>query len=176
MRWISRSPEATRDAAEALARALRGNGLAIALSGPLGAGKTAFAQGLARGLGVGPAPVASPTFVLASEYSGAGGVRLAHVDLYRVESEEELEVSGLRDLLASDAVVAVEWAERFPGALPADRLEIRLARISSGPGTRREILAVALGPASAEALARWSAALRRGRLRGPRRARGASVR
>src|SRR5262245_19190084 len=68
LRWTSRSPEETRAAARSLARALRGRGLAIALVGPLGAGKTAFVQGLAEGLGLDGAPVVSPTFVLASEY------------------------------------------------------------------------------------------------------------
>ena len=176
MRWISRSPEATREAALALARALRGRGLAIALSGPLGAGKTAFVQGLAAGLGLARAPVASPTFVLASEYGAPGGPRLAHVDLYRVESEAELDAAGFRDLLAPDRVVAIEWADRFPEALPADRLEVRIRRASGRPGTHREILAVALGPAAERVRARWSAGRARGASRGRRRARGAAGR
>ena len=169
LRWTSRSPEETRAAAAALGRLLRGRGLAIALVGPLGAGKTAFVQGLAEGLGVTEAPVLSPTFVLASEYAGSGGARLAHVDLYRIGSAAELEAAGFRDLLAPDAVVAVEWADRFPEALPEDRLEVRIARPRRGTGTHRESLAVGLGPAAERVRARWSA----GRARGARRRRSA---
>jgi tRNA threonylcarbamoyladenosine biosynthesis protein TsaE len=176
LRWTSRSPEETRAAAALLGRLLRGRGLAIALVGPLGAGKTAFVQGLAEGLGVAEAPVLSPTFVLASEYAGAGGARLAHVDLYRIASAGELEAAGFRDLLAPDAVVAVEWADRFPEALPEDRLEVRIARPGRGaPGTHREILAVGLGPAAERVRARWSARRARGARR-RRSAQGASGR
>jgi tRNA threonylcarbamoyladenosine biosynthesis protein TsaE len=175
-RWISRSPEDTREAARGLARALRGRGLVIALVGPLGAGKTAFVQGLAEGLGIGPAPVASPTFVLASEYVAPGGLRLAHVDLYRIESAAELDAAGFRDLLAPEVVLAVEWADRFPEALPADRLELRIARAPGDPGTQREILAVGLGSAADRVLARWSAGRGPSGSRGRHRARGASER
>jgi tRNA threonylcarbamoyladenosine biosynthesis protein TsaE len=161
--WTSRSPEATRAAARELARSLGGRGLVVALVGPVGAGKSEFVRGLAEGLGVDPREVASPTFAIASEYPAAGGLRLAHVDLYRIEREAELEAAGLRDLLAPGVVLAVEWADRFPAALPADRLEVRLARPRrGGAATHREIFALALGPAAAEVLARWSAALGRG--------------
>jgi tRNA threonylcarbamoyladenosine biosynthesis protein TsaE len=162
LRWTSRSPEATRAAARDLARSLGGRGLVVALVGPLGAGKTAFVQGLAEGLGVDPGEVASPTFVIASEYPPAGGLRLVHADLYRLASEAELETAGFRDLLAPDVVLAVEWADRFPDELPRDRLELRIARSAGAPATHRELFAVALGPAAAEALARWTAARDRG--------------
>ena len=134
----------------------------VALVGPLGAGKTAFVQGLAQGLGVDPDEVSSPTFVIASEYPAAGGLRLVHADLYRVESEAELETAGFRDLLAPDVVLAIEWADRFPDALPPDRLEVRIGRPPGAEATHREIFAVALGPAAAEVLARWSAGRGRG--------------
>jgi len=130
----------------------------VALVGPLGAGKTAFVQGLAEGLGVDPAEVSSPTFAIASEYPEVGGLRLVHVDLFRLESEAELEATGFRDLLAPDVVLAVEWADRLPQALPRDRLEVRIERGAGAEATHREIFAVALGPAAAELLARWSAA------------------
>lgn len=173
MRWTSRSPLATRAAARDLARSLGGRGLVVALVGPLGAGKTAFVQGLAAGLGVDPGLVASPTFVIASEYPLAGGRRLVHADLYRVESEAELEAAGFRDLLAPEVVLAVEWADRFPDALPADRLELRLARAQGAPATHRELFAVALGPAAAEVLARFGAARgQRGAAAAPRGGRG----
>jgi NAD(P)H-hydrate epimerase len=145
-------------AVEELRRCAGRAGLVVALAGPLGAGKTVFVKGLAEGLGIDPDLVASPTFTIASEYEGRRG-RLAHVDLYRVESPAELEATGFRDLLAPGLVLAVEWADRFPEALPADRLEIALAPPRGGPATHREVLAIALGPAAAEALARWGAAL-----------------
>jgi tRNA threonylcarbamoyladenosine biosynthesis protein TsaE len=161
--WTSPSPEATRAAARALARGLCGRGLLVALVGPLGAGKTVFVKGLAEGLGLDPDRVASPTFVIASEYATPAGLRLAHVDLYRVESAAELDAAGFRDLLAGDALVAVEWADRLPEALPRDRLEVRIARRScAGEATHRELSAVALGPAAEAALARWRAAPARG--------------
>jgi tRNA threonylcarbamoyladenosine biosynthesis protein TsaE len=134
----------------------------VALVGPLGAGKTAFVQGLAEGLGVDPGEVASPTFVIASEYPETRGLRLVHADLYRLESEAELEAAGFRDLLAPDVVLAVEWADRFPDALPRDRLEVRIGRQPGAEATHREIFAVALGPAAAQVLARWRAAHGRG--------------
>jgi tRNA threonylcarbamoyladenosine biosynthesis protein TsaE len=186
LRWTSRSPEATRAAAAELARSAGARGLAVALVGPLGAGKTAFAKGLGAGLGLDPEQVASPTFVIASEYPEARGLRFAHVDLYRVGSEAELEAAGFRDLLAPGVLLAVEWAERFPAALPPDRLEVRIgpprgkaakrprsepkaSGVPAGPpATHREIFAVALGPVAAQALARWRAALGRKRSGGGR--------
>ena len=119
MQRIFPSPEATRAAAGALARAVGPEGLLIALIGPLGAGKTVFAKGLAEGLGIDPAVVASPTFVIASEYPVPDGRRLAHIDLYRVESAAELEAAGFLDWLEPGVLVAVEWADRLPEALPA---------------------------------------------------------
>jgi tRNA threonylcarbamoyladenosine biosynthesis protein TsaE len=182
LRWTSRNPEATRTAGAELARSAGRRGLAVALVGSLGAGKTAFAKGLGAGLGLDPEQIASPTFVIASEYpparglrfARARGLRFAHVDLYRVASEAELEAAGFRDLLVPGVLLAVEWAERFPAALPPDRLEVRIEPRGGGPSTHREISAVALGPVAARALARWGAALARPRARrggrGPGRA------
>jgi tRNA threonylcarbamoyladenosine biosynthesis protein TsaE len=145
----------------------------VALVGPLGAGKTAFVQGLAEGLGVDPALVASPTFAIASEYPERDGLRLVHADLYRLESEAELEATGFRDLLVPEVVLAVEWADRFPAALPRDRLEVRIDRGAAAEATHRVIFAVALGPAAAGVLARWEAARDEDRAaRGPRERRG----
>jgi tRNA threonylcarbamoyladenosine biosynthesis protein TsaE len=159
LHWRSPGPEATTRAARTLAGCIDAAGLVVSLVGPLGAGKTAFVKGLAEGLGVDPAHVASPTFVIASEYD-APRCRLAHVDLYRVESEAELEAVGFLDLLAPGAVVAVEWADRFPAALPADRLELRIERPADAPDpTLRVLHATSSGPASAAVLERWRAAL-----------------
>ncbi len=160
MQWRSRSPAETRAAAAALARAVGAEGLVVVLSGPLGAGKTVFAKGLAEGLGVDPARVASPTFVIASEYRGSGGRRFVHVDAYRVESEAELEAAGLRDWLAPGALVAVEGGERLREALPADALEVRLGAPGPDAPESRDIEARSRGPIGAAALARWSAARR----------------
>jgi tRNA threonylcarbamoyladenosine biosynthesis protein TsaE len=164
VRWLSPGPEATAAAARALAACIGDEGLVLALAGPLGAGKTAFVKGLAAGLGVDPARVASPTFVIASEYpaseSAGAGRRLAHVDLYRVESEAELEAAGFLDLLEPGAVVAVEWADRFPGALPGDRLELRIERPGDATDPAARVLhASASGPSSEALLERWKQAL-----------------
>ncbi|MDH3214224.1 MAG: tRNA (adenosine(37)-N6)-threonylcarbamoyltransferase complex ATPase subunit type 1 TsaE [Myxococcales bacterium] len=160
MQRIFPSPEATRAAACALARAAAPGGLVVALIGPLGAGKTVFAKGLAEGLGIDPGLVASPTFVIASEYSAPDGRRLTHVDLYRIESAAELEAAGFLDWLEPGVLVAVEWADRFPEAMPADRLEVRLSRPDAAEDpARRTLHAMALGATAEAALAGWSARL-----------------
>ena len=156
MRLPSRNPEATRAAALSLAASLGDGGLFVALIGPLGAGKSVFARGLAEGLGVDPTRVASPTFTITSEYETRGGGRFAHVDLYRIGSEIELEATGFLDLLAPDAVVAVEWSDRLAGALPPDRLEVRIERPDGeGAPTHRVLNAVAFGEAAEAVLVRW---------------------
>jgi tRNA threonylcarbamoyladenosine biosynthesis protein TsaE len=97
----------------------------LALTGPLGAGKTTFVQGLARGVGVPPdRHVASPTFALVNEHPGR--VPLVHADLYRIEDARELAELGLVDAF-DRAAVAIEWLDRFPDAAPAERLEISIA-------------------------------------------------
>jgi tRNA threonylcarbamoyladenosine biosynthesis protein TsaE len=157
LRFRSPSPEATRAAGRLLADAVSERGAVIALIGALGAGKTLFVKGLAEGLGLDPAGVASPSFVIASEYPAPGARRLAHVDLYRLRSEAELEAAGFLDLLAPGAVVAVEWGDRLPGALPEDRLEVAISRAADGDG--RFAAVSALGPLAAATLARWRALL-----------------
>ena len=128
--------------------------MVLALVGALGAGKTVFVKGLAEGLGVDPALVASPTFSIVNEYPNARGTRLAHVDLYRLERSAELEDVGFLDLLEPDAVVAVEWGDRFPNALPADRLVIEFVRPVGQPEFRL-CQASALGDSAAGVLADW---------------------
>ncbi len=157
MRFRSPSPDATRAAGRLLAEAVDEHGAVIALIGPLGAGKTLFVKGVAEGLGLDPASVASPTFVIASEYPAPGGRRLAHVDLYRLRSEAELEAAGFLDLLAPGAIVAVEWGDRLRGALPEDRLEVVISRAAGGDA--RLVAVSALGPLAEATLARWRAFL-----------------
>ncbi len=108
----------TRELGRRLAGLLVG-GEVIELCGPLGAGKTQFAKGLARGLGVSAdEPVVSPTFVLMRQYQGR--LLLCHVDAYRLGGLDELADLGLEELLAGgDAVVAIEWADRFARFLDA---------------------------------------------------------
>jgi len=157
LRFHSRSPVATRAAARRLGEAIeavietRESALVIGLTGPLGAGKTEWVKGLAEGLGVDVALVASPSFVIASEYPG--GRPLAHVDLFRVASEAELESAGFLDLLAPGRVVAVEWADRMPAALPGDRIEVRIER--GGAAEARELSARATGPLASRVVAEW---------------------
>lgn len=119
------SPEETRALGEALGRLLRA-GDVVTLSGELGAGKTALAQGIGAGLDVGE-PVSSPTFALVHEY--AGRMPVWHLDVYRVRSEDELIDLSWQDLLAGRGVVLVEWPERIAPALPAERLEVRLEHV-----------------------------------------------
>ena len=107
---------------ESLGRTLRA-GDVVLLYGDLGAGKTAFVRGLARGIGADPEAVSSPTFTLVQEYAGPT-LTLFHVDLYRLEPAE-IDDLGLEDLVAGDGVVAIEWAERWNGR-PDDVTEVRI--------------------------------------------------
>lgn len=121
VRIVTSSEEATAAAGERLAERLQA-GDVVLLYGDLGAGKTAFVRGLARGLGAAADDVSSPTFTLVQEYHGR--VTLHHVDLYRLEPAEVGDL-GLEELTSGDAVVAVEWAERWEGR-PDDAIEVSL--------------------------------------------------
>lgn len=155
----------SRSAAEtgALGRALGAalatwseGGLVIALDGDLGAGKTVFVKGLAEGLGLAADRVSSPTFVIAQEYARAG-VSLHHIDLYRIEHVSELDGFGFDELLDPPHVAAVEWSSRFPAALPADRLAVRIEREGASPPNSRRLEASSHGPRSDRALRDWVA-------------------
>lgn len=112
--YISHSPAETEALGAQFGRSAR-RGLVIALNGDLGAGKTQFVRGLARGLGI-PARVHSPTFTLVNEYGG-GRLKLFHLDLYRLETPEQILSAGVEDYLLPDGVTVIEWAERvFAGA------------------------------------------------------------
>jgi tRNA threonylcarbamoyladenosine biosynthesis protein TsaE len=125
---LSRSAAETQRLGEALGRLLEG-GDAVALSGELGAGKTVLAQGLARGLGVAPdVPVTSPTFTLVGQYPGR--VEMRHADFYRIDHYARLEDAGFADLLDRAGVLVVEWPERFPAALPRERIEVAIEIVS----------------------------------------------
>jgi len=106
------SPRETESLGEQWGRTAQ-RGLVIALSGDLGAGKTQLVRGVARGLGC-PARVHSPTFTLVNEYGG-GRLRLFHLDLYRLETPEQIRSAGIEEFLQPDGVAVIEWAERLSG-------------------------------------------------------------
>jgi tRNA threonylcarbamoyladenosine biosynthesis protein TsaE len=110
----------TEAAGEALGRELR-PGDVVLLYGDLGAGKTAFVRGIARGIGANPDDVSSPTFTIVQEYAGPSAT-LYHVDLYRLEPAD-IDDLGLEDLVSGEGIVAIEWAERWKGR-PDDVTEV----------------------------------------------------
>ena len=132
MVYLSRNEADTESLGARLAAALPAGGAVIALYGELGAGKTAFVRGLARGLGV-DAAVTSPTFTIVNEYPGDR--ELFHFDMYRLGSADELFDIGWEDYLAREGVCAVEWSENVPGAF--DGSEIRVTIDKTSEDTRR---------------------------------------
>jgi tRNA threonylcarbamoyladenosine biosynthesis protein TsaE len=96
----------------------------VLLIGNLGAGKTTLAKGIINGLGFAPPEeVASPTYTLIHEY---GEGRVYHIDLYRLDKPEQIATLGLDEIFDREAVVLIEWGERFPKLMPAERIEITL--------------------------------------------------
>ncbi len=127
MRKVTRSEKETYDFATSWAKKLKG-GEVLALSGDLGAGKTAFAKGIAAGLGI-TKTVTSPTFVLMKVYPIKNGLVkfFVHVDAYRLKNAKSLEAIGLLDYIgSSEAVVLIEWAERVKKILPKNVLAISI--------------------------------------------------
>ncbi len=160
--WVSPSPEHSRQAGEALGRLLQPGDL-VALFGELGSGKTLFVRGIAGGLGCRPEEVHSPSFTLVNEYACARADLgptsrwcLAHIDLYRIRTGDEVPGIGWDDYVGTRYVVAVEWAERAAGYLPQDHLRVRLETRGSD---RRRVCAQATGPRSAGILRGWVTAL-----------------
>ena len=128
------SEEETITLGEKLARELPAKA-AVLLIGNLGAGKTTLAKGIVKGLGVAaPEEVSSPTFTLIHEYGAPP--KVYHVDLYRLDRAGEAARLGLDELFDRDAMVMIEWGERFPELMPPARIEIR---IRAGEGDQREI-------------------------------------
>lgn len=130
--WRSRSERETVEMGRRLGSALQPGDL-VALIGPLGSGKTCLTKGIALGVGVASADlVTSPTFVYLRIHQGR--LPLYHLDAYRLRGEEEFFRLGGWEMLGEDGVSVIEWAERLASALPADRIDVRLATV--GPSAR----------------------------------------
>lgn len=141
--FISHSPAETEALGEAWGHGAE-PGLVIALTGDLGAGKTQLVKGLARGLGV-TSRVHSPTFTLVNEYTG-GRLKLFHLDLYRLESREQILAAGLEEFLHPEGVAVIEWAEKLfdtqgsePGVWSRPARFLKLAIEVTGETERRII-------------------------------------
>jgi tRNA threonylcarbamoyladenosine biosynthesis protein TsaE len=129
----TRSREETEALGERIGRAARA-GDVIALWGELGAGKTTLVRGLAKGLGIPPRDVTSPTFIILHEHDG-GRLPLFHVDMYRVSPAETGSI-GWEEALASGGVTAIEWPDRVERTLPDDRIDVRIDHVG---GNERRI-------------------------------------
>ncbi len=122
MRIRSDSPEATETLAGRLAQLLQ-PGDFISLHGELGAGKTRFARGVARGLGIDPSiPITSPTYTFLNIYEGR--IPLYHFDLYRLSGDDDVIALGFSEYFHGNGICLVEWSERIDSELPQSRLEI----------------------------------------------------
>jgi tRNA threonylcarbamoyladenosine biosynthesis protein TsaE len=121
----------TAAAGQALACKLK-KGSCVALYGELGAGKTAFVRGLAKGLGL-SSRVTSPTFTIVNEYPG--DIPLFHFDLYRLKNEEELFEIGWDDYLERGGIIAAEWSENADNTFPAETVRVRIEK--TGESSRR---------------------------------------
>ena len=125
MEYVTNSPEETEALGARLAENLAA-GTVVAFTGDLGAGKTAFVRGMARGLGV-PGRVTSPTFTIVNEYEG-GRLLLFHFDMYRLGGADELFDIGWEDYLRRGGVCAVEWSENVDEALDAETVRVDIRR------------------------------------------------
>jgi tRNA threonylcarbamoyladenosine biosynthesis protein TsaE len=119
---LSFSPEETMALGERIAVLLR-QGSVVALKGPLGAGKTCFAKGIARGIGV-KEEVTSPTYTIISEYEG--DLPLYHIDAYRLRGDDDFSGLGGEELLYGTGVSVIEWSERIPQSLPDGALTVEI--------------------------------------------------
>ena len=130
--FFSTSEQETEELGRRLAETLKG-GAVVAMYGDLGAGKTAFVRGMARGLGLN-CRVSSPTFTIVNEYLGER--ELIHFDMYRLSGADELFDIGWEDYLSRGAVCAVEWSEKVEDAFYGDEIVVRIEKLGD---TRRKI-------------------------------------
>lgn len=133
MEFITNSPEETEKIGAAVGKIIPA-GTVLAYRGDLGAGKTAFTRGLARGLGFKEA-VTSPTYTIVNEYLG-GRLPLFHFDMYRLSSADDLFDIGWEDYLSRGGVCAVEWSEQVADALPEGTVYVTLTRHPEHDGWR----------------------------------------
>ena len=131
---ITNSPEETIAVAQKVGRLLCG-GEVIAYKGDLGAGKTTFTKGLAKGMGLN-ADVTSPTFAIVNEYRGEHKPTLYHFDMYRIADEDELYATGFYDYLDEQNVLAIEWSENIADSLPEDTITVDIENLGD---TKRKI-------------------------------------
>jgi tRNA threonylcarbamoyladenosine biosynthesis protein TsaE len=125
---ITAAPEETAKLGEKLGAFLK-SGTVIALRGTLGAGKTCFAAGVARGLGV-TERVTSPTYTIISEYEGR--LPFYHIDAYRLSGDADFESLGAEDMLYGEGVTVIEWSERIPQSIPPDAWTVELDILENG--------------------------------------------
>ena len=140
MEYCSNSEQETEALGSRLGERLK-PGTVIAYTGDLGAGKTAFTRGLARGLGI-SGQVTSPTFTIVNEYEG-GRLPLFHFDMYRLGSADELFDIGWEDYLARGGVCAVEWSENVDEALEEDTIRVDIRR---GENDHQRVITIQGGP------------------------------
>lgn len=140
MEFITNSPEETEKIGAAMGRIIPA-GTVLAYRGDLGAGKTAFTRGLARGLGFTEA-VTSPTYTIVNEYLG-GRLPLFHFDMYRLSSADDLFDIGWEDYLDRGGVCAVEWSENVDDALDDDAIRVDIRR---GAQDDQRVISVTGGP------------------------------
>ncbi len=139
MSKISQNQEETEEIASSLVKRVlslpsQEKAIVIALSGELGAGKTVFAKGIAKALGI-TETVSSPTFVIQKKYKIPQGLfkNLIHIDAYRLEKEKELEVIGWDDIVASpENLIVIEWPERVSFLIPPDAITVVLGHVDEG--------------------------------------------
>lgn len=136
MEYISHSVEETREIAAKLAKTLSA-GDVLCMRGDLGAGKTAFTQGLARGLGI-DEPITSPTFTIVNEYYGR--LTLYHFDVYRIADPDEMYEVGYEEYVYGDGVSVIEWSELIEDILPKKRYEITVLKDGSEDDDYRKII------------------------------------
>ena len=135
--YLSNSVEETFALAEKIAKESKGGDI-IALYGDLGAGKTSFTKGFAKGLGI-KKVVNSPTFVVMKIYSNKSGVGLVHVDAYRLSTASELSAIGIDDYLGNEKYITIiEWPEKVEGILPVGCRKIKISNLKSE--NQREII------------------------------------
>jgi tRNA threonylcarbamoyladenosine biosynthesis protein TsaE len=137
--FISHSPAETESLGEKFGRAAQ-SGFVFALTGDLGAGKTQFVKGFARGLGI-SARVHSPTFTLVNEYGG-GRLKLFHLDLYRLETPAQILSAGVGEFLSPDGVSVIEWAEKLKAESGKRKAENKMieVQIEILTGSERKII------------------------------------